>query len=134
MKTKEIIISHMGIEEEEYNEIVFYFATAYLLDQGFNDTSISILQQSAYFWKWWQNQFDRRNHILIHELLLDVLTPDKEREKGVRIAFFNAHKPWTLNIEVNRVVLEASFDREVVQLIIKSIRHEKRKLATHVSA
>lgn len=127
MEAKQILLAHMGISEGDYNEIVFHFATAYLFDQEFNYLTISLLQQTPIFWKWWTNQFERRNSILVKTYGLDKANPTQEMQETIRVLFADTHKPWSLNLVVNRLVLERTFDEHVAQEIIKNEREKYDK-------
>lgn len=113
---KETICQVLEFTEQEYEDKLFNSAFEYLeLNMHQDEYGINQLSQSAYFWEWWVQQWERRNKILNHIHKLDqvhrILSPADLR--FLRERYRHTHSPERLNIYPNRVVMEYTFNQSV---------------------
>lgn len=100
----------MNMCDEEYSNLVWNKAELWINHNLCNDEiGKSILLQEPYFWKWWQQQWNRRNRILIYDLHLSSLPDDVDVIDFVRHEFQNAHSIEALNIFPNRFIMANTY-------------------------
>jgi len=109
---KHLLQGIMAMSADAYNQHVYDVAIDYLhqvleLDQWGQDQ----LQAASHFWVWWQEQWARRNNILVNEFgIAEMDKADFEHYREVITAEFNKiHSLNSLNIYPDRIVMENSF-------------------------
>lgn len=109
MENKTLLLQLMQISEQQYDEMVFEYAYRYLVLQiGYDEFSISLLTGTTLFWKWWTNQWNRRNRILIHEYKLDQY-PGTDIREFVRREFYRTHCPESLNVYPSKPIMDEAY-------------------------
>ena len=121
------VIKHMGISQEDYNQLVWGLAIQYLRHTDYSEPSASLLLKTPFFWAWWTKQFERRNRILVHKHSLDKITPDEVTAVLVTELFLQTHSAEALDIFPNDVVLENTYEEEVVKPLIIQTNELRRK-------
>jgi hypothetical protein len=117
---KALLMKLLDWDEFEYNHYQFESAFDYLDKvRQIDRFGICMLTTTKTFWIWWNNQWDRRNKILINDFQLDKITwiPDHGTVLFVRQEYALTHYIKTLNIYPNRIVMEESYDGMINQLM-----------------
>lgn len=109
---KNLLQGIMAMTGDAYNQLVYDVAIDYLhqvleLDQWGQDQ----LQNAKHFWMWWQEQWARRNNILVCQFgLNEIDKSDFEHYREViTTEFHKIHSLNSLNIYPDRIVMENSF-------------------------
>lgn len=112
METKDLLCKHMNMSADEYSQLVFDNAYAYLNRIIPNDQlGMDLLTKSKAFWAWWQNQWNRRDRIFIREIDLHdvqhIVSPDASTL--MRELYFETHSVEGITVFPSRMILEESY-------------------------
>jgi hypothetical protein len=102
----------LGISETDYNNLVLDSAVDYLNRNLLSsDTSAkSSMLTATSFWKWWVNQFERRNSIIVYEFgYTEVTRITRDERFHLREVFDAMHSVHAINVWPNRIVIEETY-------------------------
>lgn len=129
-RNERILIHLMAIDQDEYNEKVFDYGLAYLDATCPRDSSLQeALAHSPWFWEWWKRQWNRRNRILVHDLMLEDYADNEVDELSIGMvadAFEAAHDPHYLTIRPHRFILQQSFDHFWNQKVFEELNESDK--------
>ena len=87
------------------------------------------LVQSPLFWKWWTNQWERRNAIVLHTFNYTdyLMVPGENVRRRARIAYDATHQVHLMNFIINRNIVRSTFAAVCIMEGIKKPANKKHE-------
>ncbi len=111
-QVRSLILRLSDYSENEYNNMIIAGADDYLRRnlRPEDEHAVQAMRKSRFFWKWWINQWDRRNRILLHDIGYDESTRICREERYIFRQLLNStHSAENLNVYPNRIVMDDTY-------------------------
>lgn len=126
-KNRQLLIDLMQISEQQYEDKLFNSAYEFLRTQiGHDDWGIQILTSAPLFWRWWTNQWNRRNKILVYDFGLERFAGRTDISAFVRKQYNEIHEISNLTIRPSKPVIDEAYALMIGNFIDAVHQHNQK--------